>query len=158
MVAVQILKKLVPDKHFEELMVQEHNKVFPFIPEQIINSNENKIILAFLRGYCDIRSRISGSDSIYSIDDNENRIFYNLRIGISLSHNAPKLLAVFKKLFKKIGIRKGISITNPKWRTIREHLIRIDVRYIPYNLFSTHWRRIFLSDMKKYIESNKGNQ
>ena len=142
-------------KKYNLKIEQSHNRVIPFIPEKIINSNENKIILAFLRGYCDIRSRISGSDSIYHLDNNGNKVFYNLRIGISLSHNSPELLDIFKNLFQKIGIIKGLSISKPESRPIREFLIRIDVKYIPYNLFSTHWRRIFLSDMKKFIETNK---
>ncbi|MBI4722844.1 MAG: hypothetical protein HY769_07620 [Candidatus Stahlbacteria bacterium] len=128
-------------------------KVQTFIPKVISESNDKNLIIAFLRGYCDLRSRISVSDGIYKTIG--KRIEYQtLRMGISIPKDAIPLLPTFKKLFEKLSITRGISFTDPKKRT-RENLIRIDVRKVPYELIGTHWKRIFLKDFIYYIESHK---
>jgi len=129
-------------------------KTIPFIPEYILKTSDKKIIMSFLRGYCDIKSRISGSDSVYRIKGGK-KYFYTLRIGISISHNTPELLRPFSVLFKKIGVTKGISFSDPKKRVIREYLIRINVKNVPYKLLGTHWRRIFLKDFIEYINKRR---
>ncbi|UCE04424.1 MAG: hypothetical protein JSW07_12405 [bacterium] len=35
------------------------NKVMPFIPKNILESKDKKVIASFIRGYCDLKSRIS---------------------------------------------------------------------------------------------------
>lgn len=131
----------------------DRKRVQTFIPKIISESNDKNLIVAFLRGYCDLRSRMSVSDGIYKTV--RNRIEYGtLRMGISISKDAIPLLPTFKKLFEKIGITEGIYFTDPKKRT-RENLIRIDVRKVPYELVGTHWRRIFLKDFIYYIDSQK---
>ncbi len=145
-------------KIFKELKKYKFNnhvkKIIPFIPESIIKTDNRNIIISFLRGYCDLKSRISASDGIYKIV-NGKKIFYTLRLGISIPHNTPELIDLFHKLFDKIGITKGISYTDPAKRKIREYLIRIDVRYVPYDLIGTHWRRIFLRDFINYLNKHR---
>lgn len=134
---------------------QSGNKVQVFVPENILESDEKKIITPFLQAYLDLKSRITISDSIYKRDKETGKpIFSNLRIGISFPHNIGDSLDNFESLFNKIGIDKGMSITDPEKRT-RENLIRIDVRKIPNELIGTHWRRIFLRDFKYYMENEK---
>lgn len=73
-------------------------------------------------------------------------------MGISLPHSDGELLKKFRNLFKKIGLEKGVNVTDPSKRS-RENLIRIDVRYVPYEIIGTHWRRIFLNDFRNYMKS-----
>ncbi len=128
-------------------------KVVPFIPESILDSKDMKIITSFLRGYCDLKSRMSVSDGIY---DTKKQIYSLLRMGISLPHNATQLIKQFLMLLEKIGVKKGVSATDPSQRS-RENLIRIDVRSVPYDLVGTHWRRIFLKDFASYMQSKRGD-
>jgi HKD family nuclease len=127
-------------------------KVVPFVPESILESKDEKIIKSFLKGYCDLKSRISVSDGIY---DTKKGIYSLLRLGISLPHNAAQLLEHFLILLKIIGVEKGVSATDPSRRS-RENLIRIDVRNVPYELVGTHWRRILLNDFVSYMQPKKG--
>ncbi|MFQ5688038.1 MAG: phospholipase D-like domain-containing protein [Candidatus Scalindua sp.] len=132
-------------------LVIQRGKVVSFVPESIIESNK-KIIISFLKGYCDLKSRISVSDGIY---DTRKRMYGLLRMGISLPHNAAQLMEQFLDLFKKIGVEKGVNATDPSRRS-RENLIRIDVRHVPYELIGTHWRRILVNDFVSYMKSKKG--
>jgi hypothetical protein len=127
----------------------QKGKVIPFIPKTIAESNDKNIVIAFLKGYCDLKSRISISDGIY---DTRKGIYSLLRMGISIPHNAQEFLNEFLNLLKKIGIEKGVSATDPSRRS-RENLIRIDVRNVPYELIGTHWRRILLRDFVSYMQA-----
>lgn len=129
----------------------QRGKVIPFVPEIVLNSKDKKIITSFLKGYCDLKSKIIVSDGIY---DTGKGIYSLLRIGISFPHKATQLLEQFLMLLKKIGVDKGVSATDPSLRS-RENLIRIDVRNVPYELVGTHWRRIFLKDFVSYMKSKK---
>lgn len=131
------------------------NKVIPFVPNSISESNDRKIITSFMKGYCDLKSRISISDGIYNTIKGK-RVYSLLRMGISLPHKASELVDDFMTLFKKIGLEEGINVTDPSRRS-RENLIRIDVRHVPYELLGTHWRRIFLKDFIHYMKSKKYN-
>ena len=84
----------------------QSGKFVPFVPESILDSKDKKIITSFLKGYCDLKSRISVSDGIY---DTGKGIYSLLRIGISLPHNAAQLLEQFLILFKKIGVEKCLA-------------------------------------------------
>jgi len=119
------------------------NKVIPFIPNIILESDNKNIVSSFIKGYCDLKSRISVSDGIYKTIKGK-RVYNLLRMGISLPHNAPELLEDFLYLLKNIGLEEGVNATDPSRRS-RENLIRIDVRNVPYELLGTHWRRIFLT-------------
>jgi hypothetical protein len=123
-------------------------KVIPFVPKNILQSSDKKIIFSFLRGYCDLKSRISLSDGIYKKKKGKGYQITSLRMGISIPNGRPELLELFRELLAKIGVRKGASFYK---REDREHLIRIDVRRVPYQLLGTHWKRIFLSDFKKFL-------
>jgi len=140
---------------FEEIknldFALQKGKVIPFIPQSIAESNDNKIITAFLKGYCDLKGRIIISDGIY---DTRKRIYSLLRMGISIPHNAAELLEKFLSLLKRIGVEKGVNATDPSRRS-KENLIRIDVRNVPYELIGTHWRRILLKDFISYMQSKK---
>ena len=144
------------DNEFIEKIISEYkiriqrSKIIPFVPTQIENSS-NKIIMAFLKGYCTLKSRISSSDGIYKTVNGE-REFTSLRLGISIPHGNIKLLNQFSTLFKMIKINKGISISNPEKRISREFLIRIDARYVPPEIVGTHWKRIFLHDFRTYLQ------
>ena len=124
------------------------NKVMPFIPKNILESKDKKIITSFIRGYCDLKSRISISDGIY---DRKRGVYSLLRVGISLPHGDSELLNNFQNLFRMIGLEKGVNVTDPSKRS-RENLIRIDVRYVPYEIIGTHRRRIFLNDFIGYMK------
>ena len=126
-------------------------KVIPFIPKSILESKDKKIVTSFIRGYCDLKSRISISDGIY---DTKKRVYSLLRMGISLPHGDSEFLNNFYHLLKKIGLKKGVSVTDPSKRS-RENLIRISVRYVPYEILGTHWRRIFLNDFVNYMKEKK---
>ncbi len=140
---------------FEEIknlhLTVQRGKIVPFVPESILESNDKKIITSFLKGYCDLKSRISVSDGIY---DTGKGIYSLLRIGISLPHNALQLIEQFLMLLKKVGVKKGVTATDPSRRS-RENLIRIDVRSVPYELVGMHWRRILLKDFISYMLSKK---
>jgi HKD family nuclease len=129
-------------------------KIVPFVPEIILSSKDTKIMTSFIRGYCDLKSRISVSDGIY---DTRKQIYSLLRMGISLPHGATKLVKQFLMLLEKIRVKKGVSATDPRQRT-RENLIRIDVRNVPYDLVGTHWRRIFLKDFATYMANIRRNR
>ncbi|MCK6620963.1 MAG: hypothetical protein HUU32_06025 [Calditrichaceae bacterium] len=133
------------------------SKVAAFVPKSILESNDKKLIGSFIKGYCDLRSRISVGDGIYS-NVNGKRVYSLLRMGISFPHNADELLDDFQILLKKIGLEEGVHVTDPSRRS-RENLIRIDVRNVPYELLGTHWRRIFLKDFVQYMirKSQKNN-
>jgi len=127
------------------------NKVVPFVPKNILESNDKKLIISFIKGYCDLKSRISVSDGIYSTEKGK-RVFSLLRMGISFPHHTGELLDDFLVLLKKIGLEEGVHVTDPSRRS-RENLIRIDVRNVPYELLGTHWRRIFLKDFVQYMKT-----
>ncbi len=133
--------------------VDDKNNTTPFIPEELFSTREQKLVTAFLRGYCDLKSRISLSDGIYKTVDGR-KVASLLRLGISLTNRHPELIPKFKKLFKKIGLKKGVYYSDPKVRD-RELLIRVDVRVAPVDLVGTHWRKIFLRDFKNYFVSDK---
>ncbi len=141
------LKEIVPDD----------GNIKPFVPKEVINSMDRKIIISFLKGYLDLKSRISVSDGIYTTDAGGKRIFTSLRMGISISHNHPEMLEKIKNLFEKIDIKEGITFSDPSKRD-REYLIRINVENIPDELIGTHWRRIFLSDFKDYMNKRKSEK
>ncbi len=129
-------------------------KVIPSIPDWINGSEDKEIIRSFIKGYFDLKSRMSDSDGIYKTYG-QRKVYSTLRMGISVPHGATEFLNDIVSLLEKISIREGVSVTDPKRRS-RENLIRIDVRYVPYELVGTHWRRIFLSDFVSYIESKRG--
>jgi len=164
----RIIKKYVSGYHFQiEIEFDENsdifgviktldipvkrNKVVPFVPRVILESNDRKTISSFIRGYCDLKARISVSDGIYNTVDGK-KIYSLLRMGISIPHGESKFLNDFASLLKKINLEKGVNITDPSKRS-RENLIRIDVRYVPHEIIGTHWRRIFLSDFVKYMQT-----
>jgi len=138
---------------FEELEKSrefpERGKVIPFVPKSVLKSKSRNIVMSYLKGYCDLKSRITVSDGIY---DTQKKIYGLLRMGISLPHDATEFIEKFLVLLNRIGIEKGVSATDPSRRT-RENLIRIDVRSVPYELLGTHWRRIFLKDFVSYMKS-----
>lgn len=148
-------------KIFKELLefkiTTKKDKIESFIPENIFKSEDRKIILLFLMGYCDLKSRMNLSDGVYSKDKKTGKIknISTLRIGISFPHGHKQLLEGFSELFNKIGIKK-FTKTNPDLRD-RENMIRIDVRYVPYELIGTHWRRILLKDFQYFIRNKKKN-
>ena len=126
-------------------------KVIPSVPHWIKECEDQEIAKSFIKGYCDLKSRMSDSDGIYKTRDS-HKFYSALRMGISIPHGAAEFLNDFTSLLEKIGIKAGQ--TNPLKRS-RENLIRIDVRNVPYELVGTHWRRIFLRDFISYIESTK---
>jgi HKD family nuclease len=141
-------------EHIRTLRIRrDRTKVVPFIPKEIMQSEDATIVKSFIKGYCDLKSRISASDGIYRKQGGK-RIFSSLRMGISIPHSASELLGGFNALLKKIGLTQGVSVTDPSRRS-RENLIRIDVRHVPYDLLGTHWRRIFLKDFVYYMNSKK---
>jgi len=153
-IVVAFDKKSVVFDQIRKLNIEtSRGKVIPFIPKSIASSKDTEVIKSFVKGYCVLKSRISVSDGIYRIRSGK-KIFSSLRMGISIPHDASKLLREFHVLLKKIGLDKGVSVTGPSLRS-RENLIRIDVRKVPYDLLGTHWRRIFLKDFVFYISSKK---
>jgi HKD family nuclease len=144
--------------HENSLLLKEIKKyhlssVINRVPAEILNSKDNKIIKSFLRGYCDLKSRVSSTDGIYNKKMIDNfRTFNALRVGISVSHSHPQLMKDLIVLFEKIDIQKGLTYSNPEKRT-RELLIRIDVRRFPLDLLGTHWRRIFINDFRFYLQN-----
>jgi|GEM_PF-2311654 len=127
-------------------------KVIPFVPKDVLTSDQKNIVLAFLRGYCDLRSRITLSDGFYRKRRDSGSDIFSLRMGISISSKHPELVDMFKKMFLKIGLDKGV---NYERRKDRENLIRIDVRKVPKGLLGTHWKRIFLSDFQAFLLTGK---
>ncbi len=153
-IAVTFAKNSVIFEEMRRLRIEtSRNKVVPFIPKKILRSNDADIIRSFVKGYCDLKSRISASDGIYKTQRGK-KVFSSLRMGISIPHDAAELLRDFKTLLKKIGLEEGVSVTDPSRRS-RENLIRIDVRNVPYELLGTHWRRIFLKDFVFYMNSKR---
>jgi len=155
-IEIKFEKDSVVFEEIKKLMIPiSRTKVIPFIPKDILKSKDKKIVTSFIRGYCDLKSRISVSDGIY---DTKKRIYNLLRMGISLPHGDSEFLNNFNYLLKKIGLEKGVSVTDPSKRS-RENLIRINVRYVPYEILGTHWRRIFLNDFVNYMKekNNRSN-
>jgi len=137
-----------------ETSTRGYNKIIPMIPEFVIKSKNLDIISSFLRGYCDLRGRVSPADGIYKTDKVQNKTIYSsLRIGISISRKYSKFAKQLNKLFEKIGINQGISLSDPKVRN-KELLLRIDVRYFPENLLMSHWKKILLRDYINFISNN----
>jgi len=128
----------------------DNTKIIPRIPPEIANSQNEIIIKSFLKGYCDLKSRIAVSDGIYNT---QKGIYSTLRMGIPVSSKYPELLTGLVSLFKQIGIEKTYA-SNPKKRN-REFLIRPNVNDVPYDLMGTHWRRILLKDFQNYINNKK---
>ncbi|WP_427340513.1 phospholipase D-like domain-containing protein [Caloranaerobacter sp. DY30410] len=128
------------------------NRIISFIPKEIKSTNDVKLIRAFIRGYFDLKARISPSDGIYK-KVNGKRVYSCLRVGISIPNKLPNLVYEFLELFNKIGLHDGINYTNPKKRSKREFLIRIDVRVLPKELISTHWKKIFISEFINYLNT-----
>jgi len=133
--------------------VDKHNRTIPFVPKDLERLRRRNITMAFLRGYCDLKSRISLSDGIYSTIGGKKKISI-LRMGVSLSHRHPELLPKFRRLFKQVRLERSVSYSDPTKRN-REFLMRIDVRSLPVDLVGTHWRKIFLKDFKNYMASPK---
>ena len=127
--------------------------VIPHVPRQILESEDPKPKLQFLRGYCCLRSRIGASDGIYRRGTSGEGEFSSLRIGVSVSNRYPAFMHDLVSLFRGIGVSEGLTSTNPATRK-RELLIRIDVRHVPPALLDTHWRRIFLHDFQEYMDPN----
>jgi len=141
-------------EHIRTLRIRrDHTKVVPFIPKEIMQSENTAIVKSFVKGYCDLKSRISASDGMYKTEGSK-KIFSSLRMGISIPHAASELLDGFQALLNKIGLTQGVGATDPSRRS-RENLIRIDVQHVPYDLLGTHWRRILLKDFVYYMNSKK---
>ena len=153
-ITITFVKNSVVFEQIRKLRIEtRRNKVIPFIPKKVLCSKDADVIKSFVKGYCDLKSRISASDGIYKTQRGK-KIFSSLRMGISIPHDATELLRDFTTLLKRIGLEEGISVTDPSRRS-RENLIRIDVRNVPYELLGTHWRRIFLKDFVYYMNSKK---
>jgi HKD family nuclease len=129
------------------------NRVVPSVPVWVKESEDHEIVRSFIKGYCDLKSRMSDSDGIYKTHG-QKKVYSALRMGISIPHGAAEFLRDFVDLLEKLDIQEGVSTTDPQRRS-REILVRIDVRNVPYELIGTHWRRIFLRDFVSYIEAKR---
>ena len=125
------------------------NKVIPFIPNSISETKNIKLVKSFIRGYFDLKGRVSAGDSIYKTIGGK-RIFSSLRIGISFPTGAHELVNEFEKLLIKTGIDE--RFIEKELRDYREDLIRLDYRGIPNELFGSPWKKIFLKQFHQYFE------
>lgn len=155
---VKIIKKSDYDYHiaiiFSEkssywLYIQEfvksckikQSRFIPVIPSEILDARKKHLPLSFLRGYVDMRSRISVTDREGPAGP--------LRIAISVSLGASKFGNQIEKILRKhLGVKR-VGILSGKARG-RETMLRCDPADLPKDFFLSPWQKLLLSDFAKY--------
>lgn len=123
----------------------KRNRFIPVIPSEILTTNKKHIPLSFLRGYVDIRSRISVADREGPAGP--------LRIAISVSLGATKFGKQIEKILRKhLGVKR-VSILSGKQRG-RETMLRCDPTDLPKDFFLSPWQRLLLNDFSQYNRKN----
>lgn len=122
----------------------KNKRIVPRVPNEILTTKSKHIRMAFIKGYVDIRSRISETDREGTKGP--------LRVAISISRDADKFARELSALIKKhIGVKK-VPILYGKPRG-RETMIRLDPCDLPNNFFSIYWKRILLKDFASFNSS-----
>ncbi len=136
---------------FNEKQIERGN-IPPYMPNKIQNAKPN-ILKSFIRGYFDIRLRVSTSDR-YPNDG-------PLRIALGLDTHAIDFgKALCQALQDKLKIKgKAIQLALGVKRN-RDHMIRIDPVGIEkhQDLVSFHWARILIHDFINYNKEHFGRR
>ncbi|NQU26989.1 MAG: NgoFVII family restriction endonuclease [Candidatus Marinimicrobia bacterium] len=122
-------------------------KVVPSLPDEIASTTDS-LFISFLRGYADIRSRISPTDRI----TNEGP----LRVALSFSKGADSFAEEIKNQLQKRFQMRFINYFPGESRG-RETMLRLDpveVQKLPYRLYSINWKRLLLKDFAAYNTEN----
>jgi len=115
-------------------------KESPRIPRQIHNANKS-LKLAFLRGYFDVRSRLSRGDALPGNGA--------LRVALGVGTKAEKFGKEMERMLRDSFDVKSAKFTSGKQRR-RDHLIRMNPRELRPGMLSSHWKTLLLNDFKKY--------
>ncbi len=119
--------------------------VVPIIPDLIADTVDRNVIMSFVRGYADVRSRISPTDRTGGTG--------HLRIALSFSTGADEFATKIKEILEtEFGIERiNLLIGGARGR---ETMLRIDPVYLdrlqPLKIFPINWKQILLHDFAIY--------
>lgn len=121
------------------------NRIVPILAKNILKASNDNIPMSFIRGYADVRGRITATDREGTVGP--------LRIAVSFSAGADDFAKDVKALletrfsFKRINLLLGSSRD-------RETILRIDPVDLknagPLKFFSVNWKDILLNDYANY--------
>ncbi|MFC1961513.1 phospholipase D-like domain-containing protein [Chloroflexota bacterium] len=118
-------------------------KKSPRIPSQILSANKS-LKLAFIRGYFDVRSRLSKGDVLPN---------GALRVALGVGTYAEKFGIEMEKMLRDGFDVKSAKLASGKSRG-RDNLLRMNPRELRPGMLSSHWKTLLLKDFKKYNEVN----
>ena len=124
------MAKEVPDDNVKEC---------PIIPERILNADKS-LKKAFVRGYFDVRSRLSRGDSF---PDGKLRVA--LGVGTRAEGFGQELKGILRDDFNVQSARFASGK-----RRGRDNLLRMNPREISPGMLSSHWKRLLLKDFQRY--------
>ena len=116
----------------------------PKVPEELLEANKN-LKIAFLRGYFDIRARISQADRF----PNEGPLRIALQIGTHAIEFGKTILTMLRDDF-------DIESARPEWGASRDrdNMIRMNPRDLSINFFSSPWKKLLLKDFQEFNKKN----
>jgi len=128
-------------KYFKGMTVRR-GYLEPYIPKEIKSAKRRYILKAFIRGYFDIRQRISLSDRYP-----KGPLRISVGIGTHSEEFAMELCSLLQNIFGIKGVEYESGVARGK-----DNMIRINPVGLENNqdIFSFHWPRIILSDFIKY--------
>ena len=134
-------KKIIQlTKHLDDDSTPMEN---PLIPDEILNSSNN-ILKAFIRGYFDMRSRVSSGDSLPN---------GKLRIAVGIGTNAEKFGEKLTEILKNRFNIFSASYSSGKSRK-KDNMIRIYPIHLNLDFFSSHWKKLLLKDFQNFNEEH----
>jgi HKD family nuclease len=127
----------------------ERRRVVPVFPSHFPHFGDRIFLASFIRGYADIRSRISLTD--------REGVEGPLRVALSFSSGAEDFAKNFKAVLeKKFGVEHVNLLLGPSRG--RETMLRVDPVELhklgPQKFFSITWKQLLLAD---YTQFNKEN-
>lgn len=128
-----------------------HNRIIPQSLDIVSKIGDDSIIISFLRGYGDVRARISPTDRAGTSG--------NLRIALSFSKEADVFAESIRKILtKRFSFKKEhINLLRGETRD-RETMLRLDPvdidRLIPFKFFSVNWKQLLLKDFSNYNQKH----
>jgi len=136
---------------FVDSCLISRKKIIPQSINLIAKSNDDSIIISFIRGYGDVRARIRPTDRAGTAG--------SLRIALSFSKEADIFAENIRNmLIRRFSFKKEhINLLRGERRD-RETMLRIDpvdiYRLIPFKFFSVNWKQLLLKDFSDYNQKN----
>ncbi|HWR82983.1 MAG TPA: phospholipase D-like domain-containing protein [Candidatus Deferrimicrobium sp.] len=127
----------------------EGKRVVPVFPSHLPQFQDRIVLASFIRGYADIRSRISPTD--------REGVEGPLRVALSFSRGADDFSQEFKSVLERTFGVEHVNLLLGTKRG-RETMLRIDPVELhklgPQKFFSITWKQLLLADYSHFNQSN----